>query len=288
MRERTKKLHDSVTSRSEKSAHKQIREQNDEMTEETNRLDGSFFLIHPRYNCHMIECSEDGRKRYMIKRSFEHTTKYWNIIVMDDEFAVNYGKLGTIGKVQVKSFESNAECTNEVEKLIRQKLRKGYVESIFDWDNHIYVNDPEVGPSFLTSHPEYQAYFNDDFYVDCTEEYAPFGNDAGADALDMYEEVIRKDRDLCFLSYAYALIGSWVNRDVYAPEDWATYEYAYTCDQVVVAAAFASIKMTGKLTGDLKMAGIEAIHRLKQAFEKENQAIFEEVYERLYTFPTES
>lgn len=131
----------------------------------------------------------------MIKRSFEHTTKYWNIIIEGDEFAVNFGKIGTIGKVQVKSFESDLEFMNEVEKLIRQKVRKGYVESLFDWDNHIYVNDPEVGPSFLTSHP---------------------------------------------------------------------------------------------LTGDLKMAEIEAIHRLKQTFEKEDQAIFEEVYERLYTFPTES
>ena len=224
----------------------------------------------------------------MIKRSFKQITKYWNIIVEGDEFAVNYGKIGTIGKVQVKSFESDLECMNEVEKLIRKKLKKGYVESLFDWDNHIYVNDPEVGPSFLTSHPEYQAFFNDDFYVDCTEEYAPFGNDAGADALDMYEELIRKDSDLCYLSYAYALIESWINRDVYAPEDWATYEYAYTCDQVIVAGAFASIKLTGKLTDDLKAEGLEAIQRLKHAFEKEDQAIFEEVYERLYTFPTES
>ena len=224
----------------------------------------------------------------MIKRSFEHTTKYWNIIIEGDEFAVNYGKIGTIGKVQVKSFESDLECMNEFEKLIRQKLKKGYDESLFDWDNHIYVDDPEVGQSFLTSHPKYEAFFNDDFYVDCTDEYAPFGNDAGADALVMYEEVIRKERDLCYLSYAYALIESWINRDVYAPEDWATYEYAYTCDQVVVAGAFASIKMTGKLTGDLKKAGLEAIHRLKQVCETEDQAIFKEIYERLSTFPTES
>ena len=224
----------------------------------------------------------------MIKRSFEHTTKYWNIIIEGDEFAVNYGKIGTIGKVQVKSFESDLECMNEFEKLIRQKLKKGYDESLFDWDNHIYVDDQEVGPSFLTSHPKYLASFNDDFYVDCSEEYAPFGNDAGADALVMYEEMIRKDRDLCYLSYAYALIESWINRDVYAPEDWATYEYAYTCDQVVVAGAFASIKMTGKLTGDLKKAGLEAIHRLKQVCETEDQAIFKEIYERLSTFPTES
>nr|WP_214760895.1 WGR domain-containing protein [Exiguobacterium sp. s129] len=97
-----------------------------------------------------------------MKKSFQHITKYWNIIVIGDEFAVNYGKIGTIGKVQVKSFESDSECMKEAEKLIRQKLRKGYVECPFDWDNHMYVDDPEVGPSFLTSHPKYQECFNDD------------------------------------------------------------------------------------------------------------------------------
>ncbi|WP_337873835.1 WGR domain-containing protein [Exiguobacterium sp.] len=224
----------------------------------------------------------------MNKWSFEQVTKYWNIIIEGDEFVVNYGKIGTIGKVQVKSFESDSECMKEAEKLIRQKLRKGYVECPFDWDNHMYVDDPEVGPSFLTSHPKYQECFNDEFYVDCTEEYAPFGNDAGADALVMYEEVLRKDRDLCYLSYAYALIESWIDRDVYGPEDWSTYEYAYTCDQVLVAGAFASIKMTGKLTGNLKITGLAAIHRLKKAFEIEDLSMFDKLYERLSTFPTES
>ncbi|WP_214884105.1 MULTISPECIES: WGR domain-containing protein [unclassified Exiguobacterium] len=59
----------------------------------------------------------------MIKRSFEQVTKYWNILVDGDKYAVNYGKIGTIGKVQVKSFESDLACMNVAENLIRQKLR---------------------------------------------------------------------------------------------------------------------------------------------------------------------
>ncbi|MGA9466976.1 MAG: WGR domain-containing protein [Exiguobacterium marinum] len=59
----------------------------------------------------------------MVKRSFEQVTMYWNILVDGEEYAVNFGKIGTIGKVQVKSFESDSECMKEAEKLIRQKLR---------------------------------------------------------------------------------------------------------------------------------------------------------------------
>ncbi len=44
----------------------------------------------------------------------------------------------------------------------------------------------------------------------------------------------------------------------------------------------------GDLTGDLKVEGLAAIHRLKQAFEIEVQSIFDELYKRLSTFPTES
>ncbi|WP_114166165.1 WGR domain-containing protein [Exiguobacterium sp. TNDT2] len=67
-----------------------------------------------------------------MKTYLQHTKKFWNIRVGSDEFAVHYGKLGTIGKVQIKYFESDGICRKEADKLIRQKLRKGYVETDTD------------------------------------------------------------------------------------------------------------------------------------------------------------
>jgi len=99
-----------------------------------------------------------------MKTYLQHTKKFWNIRVGSDEFAVHYGKLGTIGKVQIKYFESDGICRKEADKRIRQKLRKGYVETDTDWDDLIYVDDPEVGPNRLTTHPRFNAHFQDDYY----------------------------------------------------------------------------------------------------------------------------
>jgi hypothetical protein len=42
---------------------------------------------------------------------------------------VNYGKLGTDGQTQVKSFASPEEATKAAEKLVAEKTKKGYVET---------------------------------------------------------------------------------------------------------------------------------------------------------------
>lgn len=44
-------------------------------------------------------------------------------------FTVTYGKVGSAGQTQTKSFASAAKAQAEADKLIREKLKKGYVES---------------------------------------------------------------------------------------------------------------------------------------------------------------
>ena len=48
------------------------------------------------------------------------------------DFTVNYGKLGTDGQTQTKSFASPEEAGQAAEKLIKEKLKKGYVETCED------------------------------------------------------------------------------------------------------------------------------------------------------------
>ena len=68
-----------------------------------------------------------------MKRAFiykdEKSHKFWCIDYSGYDFSVNYGKSGSIGKFEIKEFETEEECLKQAEKLIRSKEKKGYVES---------------------------------------------------------------------------------------------------------------------------------------------------------------
>lgn len=214
-----------------------------------------------------------------------HTTKFWNIRVGTDEFAVQYGKLGTVGKVQLKSFDTAEECKKEADKLVRQKLKKGYVEVEYDWDNHLYLDDPEIGPHPLTANPAFMQHFQEDFYLDCTDEFAPFGSDEGADVLDMFGEALRKEQDFDFLEGAYAVLSDWLEEDISTPDDWMLNGDRFVCDVVILASAFASIKLTGRITDALKRSAHETLTTIVEEVEPEDTHRFQLINEQLATFP---
>ncbi len=66
-------------------------------------------------------------------RTFQYSDakshKFWNIEVSGSSFTVTYGKIGTSGQTQTKSFASAEKAQTEADKLIREKLKKGYVET---------------------------------------------------------------------------------------------------------------------------------------------------------------
>jgi predicted DNA-binding WGR domain protein len=55
--------------------------------------------------------------------------KFWQIEVAGKSFTVTYGKTGTAGTSQTKTFENEEKCLREAEKLLNEKVRKGYKES---------------------------------------------------------------------------------------------------------------------------------------------------------------
>lgn len=67
-------------------------------------------------------------KRVFVFQDFK-SQKFWSIDVEGSSFTVNYGKLGTDGQTQVKSFSSSEEAEKQAEKLIAEKTKKGYVET---------------------------------------------------------------------------------------------------------------------------------------------------------------
>lgn len=55
--------------------------------------------------------------------------KFWTIDVQGSTFTVTYGKVGTAGQTQTKSFPTADKAQAEADKLIREKTGKGYRET---------------------------------------------------------------------------------------------------------------------------------------------------------------
>jgi uncharacterized protein (TIGR02996 family) len=66
-------------------------------------------------------------------RTFIYTdsksNKFWNIDLKTRSFTVNFGKVGTKGQTQTKKFSSEAAARKAHDKLVAEKLKKGYVET---------------------------------------------------------------------------------------------------------------------------------------------------------------
>ncbi|HLL84809.1 MAG TPA: WGR domain-containing protein, partial [Longimicrobium sp.] len=57
------------------------------------------------------------------------SSKFWEIELEGSGFTVRWGRIGTAGQVQQKSFATEAKATAEHDKLIAEKTKKGYVET---------------------------------------------------------------------------------------------------------------------------------------------------------------
>jgi predicted DNA-binding WGR domain protein len=65
-------------------------------------------------------------------RRFEFTSgssnKFWEISPSGNSFTVRFGRLGTAGQSQTKSFADEAKAKHEADHLVAEKLKKGYQE----------------------------------------------------------------------------------------------------------------------------------------------------------------
>jgi len=59
----------------------------------------------------------------------EKSNKFWEVSTSDSVFTVRFGRIGTEGQTKHKDVGSPDKAVTEVEKLIRTKTKKGYVES---------------------------------------------------------------------------------------------------------------------------------------------------------------
>lgn len=68
-----------------------------------------------------------------MKRKFifkdDKSDKFWTVEVEGATLTVIFGKTNTAGNANVKEFESGEEAEREAQKLIKEKLKKGYFET---------------------------------------------------------------------------------------------------------------------------------------------------------------
>ncbi len=58
----------------------------------------------------------------------DKSSKFWEISLSGEKFTVRYGKIGTDGQTQEKQFADSPNAEKQHEKLIAEKVGKGYVE----------------------------------------------------------------------------------------------------------------------------------------------------------------
>ena len=57
------------------------------------------------------------------------SNKFWHIDLQGDRFTVHFGKVGTKGQTQTKTFSAEEQARKAHDKLVAEKLAKGYVET---------------------------------------------------------------------------------------------------------------------------------------------------------------
>jgi uncharacterized protein (TIGR02996 family) len=65
-------------------------------------------------------------RRFEFEEGSSH--KFWEIVVEGNAFTVRYGKVGTEGQVQTKTFKDAIKAEVEANKKIAEKTKKGYAE----------------------------------------------------------------------------------------------------------------------------------------------------------------
>ena len=213
-----------------------------------------------------------------MKQAFIYTDdksqKFWIIDAAGNDIMVNFGKLGTNGRFQITEYNDETECQKAADKLIAQKTKKGYKSAPdFNFIDRLYFDDEEYGPHRKTSHPHFVQYLTDGFYYDCGNEEAPFGSDEGSDSLYELAQAFRKNLELDTLLFPEKLICEYWDMDYLPPQIDQTAESiaelckqqeteVYQSDKVIIATAFGSIKITGRLKLELQQLTLLAIQRL--------------------------
>lgn len=152
-----------------------------------------------------------------------------------------------------------------------------------------HFDDPDSGLARETSHPNFVKNLTHELYYDCADDFSPFGNDDGADALSelasWYRDTKGKDDIMQWLfEYIDTMGFKYSSESTYMIENIDVVqkllnddEFFLRCmDNIIIATAFGQYKITGKLDDRLLKAALISFNRLKLITSVENTPYIEE------------
>jgi len=140
--------------------------------------------------------------------------------------------------------------------------------------SNYYFDDPEEGPAFETSHPRFRELATEEFYVDCIDDFGPFGSDDGADTLaqleDWYREGGENEQIQDFLDElligwgfnvpAFLFRGTPEEREAWLAQEQMHETYLQSECRARVATAVGQLKISGSIHAPVRDEALEALN----------------------------
>ncbi|MFF2484711.1 WGR domain-containing protein [Paenibacillus sp. NPDC058071] len=219
----------------------------------------------------------------------ERSNKFWRIERSGASYTVYFGRIGTGGRSLTKWFRSAEECERQAERIIAQKLKKGYLEEIslfvsLEDDRRLYLGSAmEIGQE-EAPHPQFKRHFRHTIYSDWNHAHSPFGSPEGAGTLRALEELylrwghgavsddfpqllLERDWDLFYvppLQVAESDVAKLLNGPRLDRQSNA--ELLLANDRVLIASALGQIKIEGVVRPALKRGALLALERMDALF----------------------
>lgn len=140
----------------------------------------------------------------------------------------------------------NNASLKELSEVETARLRTAY-ESLSAWE--------KLDIDFADYHPDARKILDDPFFWDKIDEYAPNGNDTGADLLHDFMRWHRKNHNGDAAAFFRAFVTGWGFSSVDDPLFQSSH------DDAAVALAFAEIKVRGRCSESVKTLAITALYR---------------------------
>lgn len=139
-------------------------------------------------------------------------------------------------------------------------------------------------------HARARDILDDPFFWDCADDFAPHGNDTGADLLADYRKWVKRNSDVSPLVFLNRLFSGWG----IVPIDWNLTDEGEVrklletkgielsvSNEAIVALAFAVLKVKGECPQEVSEMALKALHRdsygfMEAGMEEKNQKLHRE------------
>ena len=109
-------------------------------------------------------------------------------------------------------------------------------------------------------HPRARDILDEVFYWDCTDDFAPNGNDTGADVLELYQEWRTENQQRPAGAFFDQLMSEW---DVSIPANGDKFSLT-TFEESIVGLAFAQLKIDGDCEAEIRTRALDSLAQQRQ------------------------